>query len=94
MSGIICYFIGGPLDLTKSVMQRAEPQLFALGTPALTLNEVNNKQNADYAMALLTERHVYERTGFPFRSDKGGPVVVYQYRGLVDARRRPDFLTR
>ena len=79
-----CYFIGGPLDLTKSVHRRPEPRLFALAASAFTLNDIHTAQDAENARKLVRSRHVYQRLpGFtpPVHGVPEQPCI-YAYVGL------------
>lgn len=81
MSGTICYFVGGPLDLTKCAVERAEPHLYALGSPALTLSQINTKTQGDNVIDLIESRHRYRRT-MPLKiRSVVEPMLVYIYDG-------------
>lgn len=70
----VAYFIGGPLDLTKTAIQRAESRMYALSMPAFTLSEVGTAQDYDRARELIETRHVYRRL-----CAEGRDTVVYVY---------------
>jgi len=81
VSGTICYFIGGPLDLTKCVVRHAVPYLYALEAPALTLDQISTKTQGDNAIDLLQSRHRYRRT-MPLKiRSVVEPMLVYIYDG-------------
>ena len=76
------YFIGGPLGLTKMALSKAEPRMYALSPPALTLDDVSTAQEYNNVSALLDERHVHHR-----HSTGPGGVMVYFYVGQEKSRK-------
>lgn len=83
----LCYFIGGPLDLTKALIQRPERRLYALERVAFTLSEIHTVQDASTAIDMLQHRHVYD-LGSPVRV--AGTVekpLVYIYAGREPSRK-------
>ena len=78
----ICYFIGGPLDLTKTVKERAEQTMYALAPAALALTEINTVQDYKNARTLIDERHVYHAGPPAKMHGADGTVIPYIYAGM------------
>lgn len=79
------YFIGGPLDLTKTVKDHAEQTMYALAPAALTLTEINNIQHYKTARTLIDERHVYYASPSATVPCVNGTVITYIYAGMKRA---------
>jgi len=78
---MIAYFLGGPLDLTKAAVGRAEPQLYALSRTAFTLGEIHTEQSARNAIDLIKSRHRYKFIAPAKLAGVNDPVAIYLYDG-------------
>ena len=76
----ICYFIGGPLDLTKTVKQTAESVLIAIEQVAFTVAELTSNRS------IPMRKHTYlrlPRYGPPIVGVSQQPFI-YIYSGIDD----------
>lgn len=81
-SGSLCYFVGGPMDLTKSDIARAEPYMYVLERPALTFSQIGTLTDYDNARNLLETRHKYRRIGPVPISGVSQNILIYAYVGI------------
>lgn len=81
MRNAIAYFIGGPLDLTKTAIPHVETILYSITKTALTLNEVYYAQDAKLAIDFIKNRHRYRMMGRARVVDSESPVIIYAYDG-------------
>lgn len=80
MRDIVCYFVGGPLDLSKEIRPDKRYTLYALERMTFTLEQIDDRTGA---IGPKPQEYEYIFLGRAIRPDEAGrDVYIYSYNGL------------